>query len=204
MNNNIIRISVAVVVALLGIGVYRKFLSNDPFTPNQIDNSKPPAVITVSEALARANAIDSGVSGIGTQLQLIYDTFRGNLGPNDYALMHGQYGIRGGDDLTAALAGDLSNGEYDWVRWLVGKQSNGNLNLDIIDGHANGIRDAVEGAGTDEEKIFQILSPYHVLDLDQLSNLYSARYNENLTDRLRSELSTALYRMLERKFPGRF
>ena len=198
--SNVIKIG----VGLIGIVLASRLFGGDNFISNQIDPSKPSPVITEADALARANAIDAALRGAGTDEQVVYDSFIGNLGANDYALIQQQFGSRGGRDLTRSLTADLSGDEFNWVRWLVGKESNGNIDLGVIDSHANTIHDAVDGLGTDEIRIFEVLSPYHVLDVDQLSNLYSARFNQDLKTRLRSELSDRLYNMLRRKFPNRF
>jgi hypothetical protein len=102
-------------------------------------------------------------------------------------------------DLIDDIVDDFSGSELEYALQLInaGKPGSGQA-IDASEPKtqeefvkaAERVRKAVERAGTDEEAVYAVLTPFQrrVELLDKLKAVYEALYKENLEDRIRSEM----------------
>jgi hypothetical protein len=95
--------------------------------------------------------------------------------------VRGLYKVDHGEDLDKRLDSEMSDEEYDRVAYgLDGK---------LVEADAAALRDAVEGAGTDEDLINRVLRNKTSAERIAIAEAYKSLYGEDLTSRLHDELS---------------
>jgi hypothetical protein len=128
----------------------------------------------------RADDLWKAFKGWGTTESLVYKAL-GGLTPLGGRALEAVYLARHGQRLKWRLGDEMSGAELDRANMLrQGKQ---------IEAEAAQLRDAVEGIGTDEASIMQVLRNKTPQEREALKAAYKRMYHEDLDKRLSSEMS---------------
>lgn len=136
-----------------------------------------------------AMKLHEAIDGAGTDEQALRDVLGGKT-PEQLQAISSAYRERYGVDLREDLRGDLSGDDADEILNLLNAPAaNGagaaewQINQDAIRLHA-----AVDGAGTDEATIREILGSRSKGEIDAIARTYREKYGEDLRSRLADEL----------------
>jgi annexin A7/11 len=147
----------------------------------------------VARALGAAQAEDiadevfEGVDGWGTDEDRIFRAMR-PVTAADIPQLSATYRARHGSDLVGDLRDDLSDDELQAN--IVALRRTG------PDATAFELQEAMEGAGTDEERIYRALSGVGAAELPAIETAYRARTGRDLRADLVDELTTGEFRRL--------
>jgi annexin A7/11 len=130
-------------------------------------------------AAADVKALDTAMAGMGTDEDAIFNVLKGKT-PDQRAAIKKAYKARTGRELSADLKDELSGSEYNKAKAYLtqGRET-----------EADRIRNAVEGAGTDENTVFRMLEGKTQSEVTAIKAEYKKKYGESLDSRLADEMS---------------
>jgi annexin-like protein len=115
----------------------------------------------------------------GTDEGLIYRSLA-NLTPLEVAILRKVYSVRGWGDLDAELRDELSGAELQRAQRLMASEPRA--------ADAAALREAIEGAGTDEATIMSVLRNKTPEERKQIIDAYKAMYGDDLQADLKDDL----------------
>jgi hypothetical protein len=138
------------------------------------------AATAEDRATVIANRIEAAVTGPGTDEAAIYAALTGH---SDAELreIEGRFRLLTGNELDVRLREELTDSEYEQVQRLLRP-------ITEAERIARRLREAMEGAGTNESAIIAILTGRSAGDLGRIRAEYQRLYREVLRDRLEEEL----------------
>lgn len=145
------------------------------------------ARLSAAQAARIADEVHEGVEGWGTDEDRIYRAMRG-VTSADLAQLSAAYRARHGGNLLADLRDDLSDSDI--------QENIPALRRSGADAIAFELQHAMEGAGTDEGRIYRALSGVGAAELPAIEAAYRARTRRSLRADLADELSESEFRRL--------
>lgn len=139
------------------------------------------ALLQQDKTVAEATEIHRALTGAGTDEEAIHQVLR-NKQPEELQALSDSYRKLYGVELDQALEGELSGAELDRARAV--------LKGNKAEADAARLRLAMDGAGTSEETIREILSDKSKAELSQIADAYKKLYGKDLEQDLATELNT--------------
>lgn len=131
-----------------------------------------------------AQQIYTAIKGLGTDEEAVYSALR-QLGRDKTKIsaLEAKYLATYGEPLEEAIRGDFSGQELDDALVFISSSEE--------ELAARRLRTAVEGLGTDEDAIYEVLKPFNhdQSRISQIKVAYQQRYSEDLVARLHDEMS---------------
>ena len=136
------------------------------------------ALLNGNSAGADAARIHKGIAGAGTDEEAIYSAFEGK-NPKQCKAIGEAYKKQYGVSLNSDLADDLSGPRLD--------RANALLDGNKPAADASKIRNAISGAGTNEEEVWSTLNNTSAEHRQAISNEYHKLYGVDITDDIRKD-----------------
>jgi hypothetical protein len=144
------------------------------------------------DAKALYDATEGGLTGWGTNEDAIFRTLQGKS-KSEIDLIRESYRDHYGRDLDPVLRGEVGGDDRRWLDQLLqgtSKKSPEEVSPPFRPhgDDAARLEEAMDGVGTDESAIRDVLGNKSKADIDDLARVYKQRYGEDLRSRLQGEL----------------
>jgi hypothetical protein len=153
--------------------------------------------ISVEQAEGIARRLEDAMSGLGTDEEAIYGALAGRTAP-DMVEIRNAYSRLFSEDLDAELADELNESELARVRAMMapvadeatlseGERESAAMDRAAVS--ATQLHEAMEGLGTEEDQIFNVLMGRTPAEILEIRRQYRTRYDHPLEVDLRDEMS---------------
>ncbi len=166
--------------------------------PKQKEYVEPPVseerMLEIERKVQEAHlAMNGGMTGWGTDEERLLNALKG-LNPKEAAILKNSYKERFGIDLQQEVESELSGDDLE--------QAKASLASDKISAAVYNLHEAMDGAGTDEDRIMQQLGELDRNEADQVIQAYEKKYGRSLHQDLKEELDSDLYGKAESLLRG--
>jgi len=152
--------------------------------------------IAPPEAKAIAAQLEEAMSGLGTDEEAIYGALAGRRAEDVQGISRA-YQDTYKKDLVAELRDELTEDEFERIRPSLEAREEGTMSAGECQSEAMNrageiaqqLHDAMEGAGTEEDQIYNVLTGRTPTEIEEIASQYAIKFGRPLETDLRDDLS---------------